>query len=136
MELSDLGYSDWFQQRHNEFGRSELSLARITRVDRDRYLVRNEEREVQAEPTGKLLFAAGSGQDLPCIGDWVLVQYYNDGTLAIVHELVPRRTFLRRKAAGKKVDCQMIASNIDVAFIMQSCDNNFNIRRMERYLVS
>jgi ribosome biogenesis GTPase len=68
-------------------------------------------------------------------GDWVFVQYYNDGRLAIIHDLFPRKTFLRRKSAGKEVDYQMIASNIDIAFIIQSCDFNFNLRRMERYLV-
>jgi ribosome biogenesis GTPase len=65
----------------------------------------------------------------------VLVQHYNDGALAIIHEVLPRKTFLRRKAAGKKTDYQIIASNIDSAFIMQSCDHNFNIPRMERYLI-
>jgi ribosome biogenesis GTPase len=90
---------------------------------------------VQAEPTGKLLYSIDSSQELPCVGDWALVEYYNDGTLAIIHELLPRKTFLRRKAAGKKIDYQMIASNIDIAFVVQSCDNNFNVRRMERYLV-
>jgi ribosome biogenesis GTPase len=134
MELSELGLDGWYQQRRAELGRPELSVARVTRVDRNRYLLRNEEREVQAEPTGKLLYTAESGLDLPCVGDWVLVQYYNDGTLAIVHELIPRKTFLRRKAAGNKIEHQMIASNIDAAFIVQSCDNDFNIRRMERYL--
>jgi ribosome biogenesis GTPase len=69
------------------------------------------------------------------VGDWVFVQYYNDGTLAIIHDLFSRKSFLRRKSAGKEVDYQMIASNIDIAFIMQSCDFNFNLRRMERYLV-
>ncbi len=135
MDLRDLGFDAWFQQQREELKRPDCRVARITRVDRDRYLVRNEEGEVQAEATGKLLFAADSGQDLPCVGDWVLVQYYNDDTLAIIHELFPRQTFLRRKTAGTKSDYQMIASNIDVAFVMQSCDLNFNIRRMERYLV-
>jgi ribosome biogenesis GTPase / thiamine phosphate phosphatase len=134
MELSELGFDNWFQQQWDKL-RSPLSVARITRVDRDRYLVRNEQGEVQAEPTGKLLYSVDSSQDLPCVGDWALVQYYNDGNLAIIHDLLPRRTFLRRKAAGKKIDYQMIASNIDIAFIVQSCDYNFNIRRMERYLV-
>jgi ribosome biogenesis GTPase len=69
------------------------------------------------------------------VGDWAFVQYYNDGTLAVIHDLFPRKSFLRRKSAGKIVDYQMIASNIDTAFIMQSCDFNFNLRRMERYLV-
>ncbi len=135
MELADLGFDSWFQAKLQQVGQRDFSPARVTRVDRERSLVRNEHDEVQAEPTGKLLFSADSAQELPCVGDWVLVQYHNDGTLAIVHEVFPRRTSLRRKSAGNKVDYQMIASNIDVAFIMQSCDLNFNLRRMERYLV-
>lgn len=135
MELSELGFDSWHRDGSAERLRPDLAPARVTRVDRDRCLVRNESGEVQAEPTGKLLFATDSSQDLPCVGDWVLVQYHNDGTLAIIHEVLPRKSYLRRKAAGDKVDYQMIAANIDVAFIIQSCDANFNIRRMERYLV-
>ncbi|MBA4311365.1 MAG: ribosome small subunit-dependent GTPase A [Chlorobiaceae bacterium] len=135
MELADLGFDSWFRKKREESQKADFSVARITRVDRNRYLVRNEENEIQAEPTGKLLFFTDSTQDLPCVGDWAYVQYYNDGTLAIIHELLPRKTFLRRKSAGNTVDYQMIASNIDIAFIIQSCDFNFNLRRMERYLV-
>ena len=135
MSLADIGYDPWVQRKREEFGKPELSAARITRVDRDRYLVRNEEREVQGEPTGRLLFSAGSNEEIPCVGDWVLVQYYNEGSLAIIHDVLTRRTFLRRKAAGKRIEYQMIAANIDVAFVMQSCDADFNIRRLERYLV-
>ena len=135
MELADLGFDDWFRRKRAESRRTDCDVARIVRVDRDRYLVRNAEGEVQAEPIGKLLFCADSSDDLPCVGDWAFVQYYNDNTLAIVHELFPRKTFLRRKAAGKKIDYQVIASNIDMALIVQSCDSNFNLRRMERYLV-
>jgi len=135
MQLADLGFDNWFEEKRAGLALPDSTIARVTRVDRDRYLVRNEHSEVQAEPTGKLLFSADSSQDLPCVGDWVLVQYHNDGTLAIIHNLLPRRTFLRRKSAGAKVEYQMIASNIDVAFVMQSCDLNFNLRRMERYLV-
>lgn len=135
MELADLGFNSWFEGRLRAFDSQDCTIARVTRVDRDRYLVRNEHNEVQAEPTGKLLFSADTSEELPCVGDWVFVQYHNDGTLAIIHELLPRRTFLRRKSSGNKLEYQMIASNIDVAFIMQSCDLNFNLRRMERYLV-
>ena len=135
MELADLGFDSWFQQKQKELQRPGFSVARITRVDRGRYLVRNKEGEVPAELTGQLLYSSGSIQDLPCVGDWVWVQYHNDGELAIIHELFPRKTFLRRKSAGKKIDYQMIAANIDVAFIIQSCDSNFNLRRLERYLV-
>ena len=135
MELADLGFDSWFQAKLQQINQRDFNLARVTRVDRERLLVRNKHDEVQAEPTGKLRFSADSAQELPCVGDWVLVQLYNDGSLAIVHEVFPRKTYLRRKSAGNKVEYQMIASNIDVAFIMQSCDLNFNLRRMERYLV-
>lgn len=135
MGISDLGYDSWCAENYRDRIGPGFTLARVTRVDRDRYLVRGEQAEVQAEATGKLLYSTGSSDDLPCVGDWVLVQYHNDGTLAIIHEVLPRKTYLRRKSAGNKVEYQMIAANIDVAFIMQSCDHNFNIRRMERYLV-
>ncbi len=135
MELSDLGFDEWFREQRTRLGNPDMLVARITAVDRDRYLVRNEQDEIQGEATGKLLFSAESAQSLPCVGDWVLVQYYNDRTLAIIHDLLPRKSFLRRKAPGKKIEYQMIAANVDVAFIMQSCDRDFNLRRMERYLV-
>ena len=135
MHLAYLGFDEWFQEKCAGFHQADLAPARVTRVDRDRYLVRNERDDIQAEPTGKLLFSAESGEDLPCVGDWVLVQYHNDGTLAIIHEVLPRRTFLRRKTAGARVRYQFIAANIDAAFIVQSCDLDFNLRRMERYLV-
>ena len=135
MELEQLGLDDWFQEKSRDMVRPGFGVARVTRMDRDRYLVRNDHDEVQAEPTGKLLFATEASQDLPCVGDWVIVQYHNDGALAVIHDVLARRTFLRRKSAGAKVEYQMIASNIDVAFIMQSCEFDFNVRRMERYLV-
>lgn len=135
MELEDLGFDTWFQEKSAEVGQKGFGCARVTRVDRDRYLVRNEHEEIQAEPTGRLIFSSESSEDLPCVGDWVLVQYYNEGALAIIHDVLPRRTFLRRRSAGSKLEYQLIASNVDVAFIMQSCDFDFNVRRMERYLV-
>jgi ribosome biogenesis GTPase len=69
------------------------------------------------------------------VGDWVTAYYYNDDTAAIIHKVFPRKTFLRRKAAGENVDYQMIAANIDIAFIVQSCHFDFNPNRLDRYLV-
>jgi len=61
--------------------------------------------------------------------------YQDDGTAATIHAMLPRKTFLQRKYAGKKIELQMIAANIDVAFIVQSCHYDFNVSRLERYLV-
>ena len=63
------------------------------------------------------------------------VHYRDAGAQASIHHVLPRRSFLRRKAAGRDVEFQMIAANIDVAFIVQSCHFDFNVRRLERYLV-
>jgi ribosome biogenesis GTPase len=135
MELYDLGFNEWFKQRLNESGKTDYRLGRITSVNKGSYLVRNEGGEVLSELAGEFMFSAESRLQYPVVGDWAFVQYYNANTLAIIFDLLPRKTILRRKAAGKKIDYQMIASNIDVAFIIQSCDFNFNIRRLERYLV-
>ena len=135
MDLTDLGYDGWFREKRDESGLPDCGVARITAVDRDRYLVMNETGELPAEASGNLLFSAESAEDLPCVGDWVLVRLHNAGRSAIVHGVMPRKTFLRRKTAGRTVGTQMIAANIDTALVLQSCDSDFNLRRLERYMV-
>ncbi len=110
-------------------------IARVTAVDRDQYIIRNQNGEVPAELTGRFVFSSESRSDLPCVGDWVGVQYRDSGAHASIHNLLPRTSFLRRKSPGKNIEFQMIAANIDVAFIVQSCHYDFNVRRLERYLV-
>ncbi len=135
MELKELGFDRWFEEKQEELQRPDCSLARVTAVNRDSYLVRNQNSEVLAELTGSFRFSAGSSLDFPSVGDWTFVQYCNADTFGIIRGLFPRRSILRRKASGIDVDYQMIASNIDAAFIVQSCDSDFNLRRLERYLV-
>jgi ribosome biogenesis GTPase len=135
MKLEDLGLNDWFKQKYKESLPLEHSLARITAVNKDNYLIRNEKAEIPAEVTGKLMYGAESNLDLPAVGDWVYVQYFNDATLAIIHKILPRKSLLKRKVAGKIIEYQLIASNIDIAFIVQSTDFDFNLRRLERYLI-
>ncbi|MBU1701789.1 MAG: ribosome small subunit-dependent GTPase A [Candidatus Eisenbacteria bacterium] len=135
MDLGKLGFDSWFQERWEELKTTEFKLARVTTVDRERYLVRDEMNEIPAQLAGKLMFSTESSLEWPCVGDWVLVQYHNDGTMAIIQNLLPRKSTLKRKAAGRDISFQIIASNLDVAFIVQSCDTNFNLRRLDRYLV-
>jgi ribosome biogenesis GTPase len=135
MNLNDLGFDPWFEERSDEFRQEGCVFARISAVDRGSYLIRNESGDVLAELTGRLSYSIEQSSDLPCVGDWVAASYYNDGTAAIIHRIFPRKTFLRRKTAGDSIDHQMIASNIDIAFIVQSCHFDFNPRRLERYLV-
>jgi len=136
MELSDLGFSEWFGQRLRESAGADDRVARVTAASRDSFLVRNEDGEAMAALSGRLAFSAGESGDLPVVGDWVMVRYYNSGELAIISRVLPRRSLLRRKTPGKRFDYQVMAANIDSAFVVQSCDSNFNLRRLERYLVT
>jgi ribosome biogenesis GTPase len=135
MELRELGLDPWFADKARGQCSSGLSLARVTAVDRARYLIRDEHGELPAELTGRLQFVAESSTDLPCVGDWVCARYHDARSHASILGVLPRRSFLRRKAPGKDIDFQMIAANIDVAFVIQACHFDFNVRRLERYLV-
>lgn len=135
MALTELGLDRGLEEQASQVCDPGQSLARVIAVDRGRYVVRDQHGEMSAELTGKFLYTAASSVDMPCVGDWVCVQYHDADTFASIHDVVPRRSFLRRKAPGKNIDFQMIAANIDVAFIVQSCHFDFNVRRLERYLV-
>jgi ribosome biogenesis GTPase len=135
MELSELGLDDWFTDQAREHCPPSLRIARVTVVDRGWYTVRNEDGEVAARATGKFLHSTGSTMDMPCVGDWVCVQYQDAGNDASIHKVLPRKSFLRRLSAGKDAQYQMIAANIDVVFIVQACDYDFNVPKLERYLI-
>ena len=133
MTLKSLGFDPWFATRTR--GMDGRVLARVCAVDRGSYRIRNESGEAEAELCGKLSYLTDRAEDLPCVGDWVSAQYYDNGRAAFIHEVLPRRTFLRRRAAGESGAEQMIATNVDTAFIIQACHFDFNPNRLERYLV-
>ncbi|MCW7754125.1 ribosome small subunit-dependent GTPase A [Desulfobotulus sp. H1] len=135
VKMRDLGFDDWFQEKSAELCGMDNSVARVAAVDRHYFTIRNEHGEIPAELAGRMYFQAGSPSDLPCVGDWVCVQYHSDDTYAIIHGVFPRKSFVRRKRAGSEVEYQMIAANVDVAFIVQSCHFDFNLARLNRYLV-
>ncbi|MFH0754537.1 MAG: ribosome small subunit-dependent GTPase A [Candidatus Omnitrophota bacterium] len=132
--LETLGFDAQFHA--NEPGRaSEFAVARVMAVHKDRCTISDGIHELTAELSGKMLVSAGSALDYPATGDWVLAQFHNADTFAIIHSLLPRKSLLKRKAPGRKIDFQLIAANIDTAFIMQALDADFSVNRIERYLV-
>jgi len=135
MKLYDLGFDKWFDAHSTGFLQKDCGIARVSAVDRGSYLIRNESGEVPAELTGKLSYLIENSVDLPCVGDWVTARYHDHNAAAVIHGVFPRKTFLRRKTAGANIDFQMIAANIDAAFIVQSCHFDFNPNRLDRYLV-
>jgi ribosome biogenesis GTPase / thiamine phosphate phosphatase len=113
-------------------GTGEAAL--VMTVDRSRYVVSTQGVERLAELSGKFIFDAASRLDWPSTGDWVCVTFQEDG-LGTIQSVMPRRSWLRRKTAGRGVEYQQIAANIDTAFIVQSCQKDFNVARLERFLV-
>jgi ribosome biogenesis GTPase / thiamine phosphate phosphatase len=109
-------------------------LARISAVEKESCLALIGDQEICAQFEGKFRFSIQSPLDLPAVGDWVNVRLFNSGELAMIHEVLPRKSLLKRKSAGKAIDYQLIAANLDAAFIVQSLDHNFNLRRLERCL--
>ncbi len=135
MSLEELGFNNWFQEQLDSAKLDDFEIARVVAVEKDSYVINNGQMVVLAELTGKLMFTADSPLDFPAVGDWVYAQYFNDDSLAIIHEILPRKSVLKRKTPGRKIDFQLIAANIDIAFIVQSLDHNYNLNRLERYLV-
>ena len=134
-KLERLGYDSWFQDCVDITKLEEHKLARVVSVHKDSYMVSKGEGDVFAELAGKLVYSIDSSIDLPTTGDWVYVDFYDNDSHAIIHDIVSRKTLLKRKTSGRNIDFQLIAANINTAFIIQSVDYNFNLRRLERYLV-
>ncbi len=135
MELGELGFDQWFAEHAHRLCGTARCAARVTGVDRGRYLIRDEFGEIPAELTGRSMHDLQDATGLPCVGDWVCVRHLDGRTHATIRQVLPRRSFLKRRAPGRGAEFQMIAANIDVALIVQACHFDFNIRRLERYLV-
>lgn len=135
MNLNELGFDNWFLDKTDSSKLADYPIARVTSVNKDSYQIRTGKKDVFAELTGKMLFNADSPIDLPTVGDWVYAQLYDNESFGIIDGIIPRKSLLTRKTAGKKTDYQLIAANIDTAFIIQSFGLDYNLRRLERYLV-
>ena len=134
MNINDLGMTAELAAWCREQVPSEFTVGRVTQEHRERYVVSDGETEYDAEVTGNLRFSAASRSDFPAVGDWVSMTVYDSGQ-AFIHGILPRRSLLARQAVGKPGEIQIIATNIDVAFIVQAINNNFNVNRLERYLI-
>jgi ribosome biogenesis GTPase len=90
--------------------------------------------EWMGELSGRMIHAAVVRDDLPVVGDWVVVRPRPGGDRATIHRVLARRTKFSRKTAGKRTSEQILAANIDTAFIVTSLNRELNLRRIERYL--
>jgi len=133
MKLADLGYHPDLDTYRIENGLDSFEIGRVIAEHRERYMVKTETHELDAELIGNLRFSARDRSDFPAVGDWVALAAY-DKNKALIHAVYPRKTIIARTAVGKVGEKQIIATNIDYALIVQAVDRDFNLNRMERYL--
>jgi len=105
--------------------------ARITADHGQQYKVATPS-EISAQLSGTMMHKLMS-VDMPKIGDWVAIELNNDQP-AIIHAVLPRTTEIVRGHVGRLLDKQVVAANVDIAFIMQPLDHDFSVQRLERYI--
>lgn len=133
MKLEDLGYNTTIEKYRVEQNLDNFEIGRVATQHKQRYSVKTTKGDFEAEIAGNLRYSAQGREDFPAVGDWVALTIYDDDS-AIIHKILPRFSKLSRQVAGRSVEIQVIAANIDYAFLVQSVDRDFNINRIERYL--
>ncbi len=132
-KLETIGFNDFFNSELENLGVNNSFVARVISEYKEAYRVKDAEGEYFARITGKHLFNATKRLDFPAVGDWVVINK-TDNEKAIIQNILPRKTLLQKKYSDKK-DSQIIATNIDIAFVVQSLDKDFSLNRFERYFV-
>ncbi|TDS13573.1 ribosome biogenesis GTPase [Maribacter caenipelagi] len=134
MTLEDLGYNKDLESYRRSQNLESFGVGRVISEHKERYVVKTTEDEYDAEIIGNLRFSAQKRSDFPAVGDWVAISEYDEEKV-LIHSVFPRKTIIERHAVGKQGEKQIIATNVDFAFIVQSVDRDFNINRIERYLI-
>jgi len=130
--LRDHGWDDDFESAFAPLGASNFEPARVIEEQRGMYRVITAGGEVRAEIAGRLL--QGESGTLPAVGDWVAVQVHAEEGGTVIRDVLPRRTKISRKVAGRTTREQVLAANLDTVFMVTSCNEEFSPRRIERYL--
>jgi ribosome biogenesis GTPase len=133
MRLENLGYNDKLENFRIEHHLENFEIGRVISEHRDRYIIKTINGEFEAEITGNMRFNAKNRGDFPAVGDWVTLTTH-ESDFAIIHNILPRFSTIKRQAIGQFGAVQIIATNIDYAFLVQAVDRDFNINRLERYL--
>jgi ribosome biogenesis GTPase len=132
--LKDLGWNLFFESHFEPFNQAGLTPARVVEELKGFYRVRSAQAEYLAETAGKLLYQAVRREDFPAVGDWVTITARPEEGRARIEHVLPRRTKLTRKVAGREMSEQIVATNLDTVFVVSALNREFNLRRIERYL--
>ncbi|MEW6751178.1 MAG: ribosome small subunit-dependent GTPase A [Candidatus Latescibacterota bacterium] len=141
MDLEAIGWGPPWDAAFAAWRGEECVPGRVARVDGPRYRVYTAAGEVAAELPGRMLHQASGGAALPAVGDWVALRPLPDEERGMVAGILPRRTcFSRRGAGGRtrtsggRTEEQVVAANVDTVFIVIGLDQDYSVRRLERYL--
>lgn len=135
MNLFALGWNDFFASSFKSFWEQGLTVGRVAIAYRNTYTLYTEVGEIAAEVKGSLRHQATGAQDFPAAGDWVVIRIREPDHQATIHAVLPRKSKFSRKMAGSRTEEQVVATNIDTAFLVSGLDGDFNPRRIERYLL-
>ena len=140
MNLKKLGYNSFFEAYFNEYASGDQIPGRIAIQNLSNFTVYTELGELLGEVSGKFRFETENGKaevnGYPAVGDWVLLRPYPNEGKAIIDKILPRKNKFSRKEAGEKTIEQIVAANIDIVFIVNALNHDFNLRRLERYLTT
>lgn len=134
MNLEDMGWDATWTKHFEPCLRDGFCPARIACEYREAYDVISEAGELRAEISGRFRFDHIIRSEWPAVGDWVAIAPRPEESAATIHAVLPRKSRFSRKAAGEKTEEQIVAANIDIVFLVSGLDDDFNIRRIERYL--
>ena len=133
--LEDWGWSPFFADAFPPHASAGWVPGRVARDHQHIYRVYAEAGEVLARVAGRLRYHADAAREYPAVGDWVALRLLPQEHRATIQAILPRRTRFSRKVAGGNTQEQVVAANIDTVFLAQGLDGDFNLRRLERYLL-
>lgn len=136
--LEKLGFNLFFEEQLAQYniGEKDYVVGRVTVEHKHSYRVLTAHGEWLASVSGAFKFRSFSREDYPAVGDFVLVEKMAGEERGVIHHLFARKSKFARKVAGNEVEEQIVAANVDVVFLVMSLNADFNVRRLERYLVA
>ncbi|MGB2960429.1 MAG: ribosome small subunit-dependent GTPase A [Bacteroidota bacterium] len=135
MTLDALGWNRFFAEAFQPFVGEGHEPARVAVPRRKHFLLYSAGGEVRGKITGRMLYQAAGPEDLPAVGDWVVIQRWPDREEVSILDLLPRKSEFVRKVAGRRTDQQVVAANSDIVFLVSALDQRLTLRGLERYLV-
>ena len=130
--MRQYGLSETVEKLAERF--ADLTVSRILSQEKGVYRLISSQGEKWGEISGRYHYDVQAKSDYPTVGDFVMVDWNKSGGNAVIHYVLPRKSSFIRKAAGEKNEEQVVATNIDTVFLCMSLNNDFNLRRLERYV--